>query len=78
MLARARTWEIFLQLFFYRISLHADWRGLRDTALTENSGIAGCVFVHISGFIGGNETYDGALQMGQKTLAAAATTTPST
>ena len=50
--------------------LHTDWRGLRDTALSETSGIKGCVFVHISGFIGGNETYEGALQMGQKTLAA--------
>ena len=50
--------------------LHTDWRGLRDAALSETSGITGCVFVHISGFIGGNETYEGALQMGQKTLAA--------
>ena len=58
------------------MSLHADWQGLRDTALSETSGIAGCVFVHSSGFIGGNETYEGALQMGQKTLAASST--PST
>jgi len=29
----------------------------------------------MSGFIGGNETYDGALQMGQKTLELAAATT---
>ena len=58
------------------MSLHTDWRGLRDAALSEASGIAGGVFVHISGFIGGNETYEGALQMGQKTLAAS--NTPST
>ena len=61
-----------LPLFFvhHRLSLHADWRGLRDAVLSETSGIDGCVFVHTSGFIGGNETYEGALQMGQKTLAA--------
>ena len=52
-------------LFFHRLPLHADWHGLRDTP----AGLMG-VFVHISGFISENETYEGALQMGQKTLAA--------
>jgi uncharacterized UPF0160 family protein len=46
------------------------WRGLRDEALSEVAGIPGCVFVHASGFIGGNATYDGALAMAKKAVAA--------
>lgn len=30
----------------------------------------GCVFVHASGFIGGNDTYEGALQMARLSLTA--------
>jgi len=51
-----------------RRSLPECWRGLREDALTEKSGIDGCVFVHASGFIGGNRTYEGALQMAQRAL----------
>lgn len=29
------------------------WRGVRDEALSQVSGIDGCIFVHMSGFIGG-------------------------
>ncbi|KAI3763995.1 hypothetical protein L2E82_13995 [Cichorium intybus] len=43
------------------LALPAQWRGLRDDDLSKESGISGCVFVHMSGFIGGNVTYDGAL-----------------
>ena len=32
------------------------------------SGIPGCVFVHASGFIGGNATLEGALEMARKAL----------
>lgn len=53
-----------------RLSLHPDWCGLRDSDLSAMSGIPGCVFVHINGFIGGNQTYDGALSMAVKTLEA--------
>jgi len=44
------------------------WRGLRDDALSEASGIEGGVFVHMGGFIGGNKTYEGALAMAKKAL----------
>ncbi|KIZ04073.1 hypothetical protein MNEG_3886 [Monoraphidium neglectum] len=46
------------------------WRGLRDAALSEVAGVPGCVFCHASGFIGGNDTYDGALAMARLSLAA--------
>ncbi|KAH3876932.1 hypothetical protein DPMN_000785 [Dreissena polymorpha] len=49
--------------FENRLSLPAEWRGLRDQELTEKSGIPGCIFVHASGFIGGNQTYEGVLAM---------------
>ena len=44
------------------------WKGLTDEALCEASGIPGCVFVHGSGFIGGNKTYEGALAMAVASL----------
>lgn len=44
------------------------WRGVRDDALSEVSGIPGGVFVHASGFIGGNKTFEGALEMAKKAL----------
>ncbi|KAL4574737.1 hypothetical protein LXL04_021573 [Taraxacum kok-saghyz] len=49
--------------FESRKALPSNWRGLTDDNLSEVSGISGCVFVHSSGFIGGNETYEGALAM---------------
>lgn len=45
-----------------------EWHGIRDEALSTLSGIKGCIFVHASGFIGGNETREGALSMAKKTL----------
>jgi len=54
--------------FENRLSLLEQWRGLRDNQLSTTSGIPGCIFVHAGGFIGGNKTYDGALEMAKKTL----------
>ncbi|KAJ8358947.1 hypothetical protein SKAU_G00154720 [Synaphobranchus kaupii] len=54
------------------LSLLEEWRGVRDEALSTLSGIPGCVFVHASGFIGGNRTQQGALEMARRTLQAAA------
>lgn len=46
------------------------WRGVRDEELSQVSGIPGGVFVHAAGFIGGNATYEGALEMARKSIAA--------
>ncbi|KAF5390255.1 hypothetical protein D9757_002911 [Collybiopsis confluens] len=54
--------------FESRKALPEKWRGLRDDVLSERTGIAGGVFVHASGFIGGNRTKDGALQMAKIAL----------
>ncbi|CAL9703819.1 unnamed protein product [Knipowitschia caucasica] len=61
-----------LNTFQNRLSLLEEWRGVRDDALSDLSGIKGCIFVHASGFIGGNKTQDGALEMARRTLQAAA------
>lgn len=52
-----------LGCFDNRLSILEDWRGVRDEELSKKSGIAGCIFVHAGGFIGGNKTYDGVLEM---------------
>lgn len=57
--------------FALRQALAAPWRGLRDDELSAVSGIEGCTFVHAGGFIGGNRTFAGALQMAVQSLAPA-------
>ncbi|OQV23260.1 UPF0160 protein MYG1, mitochondrial [Hypsibius exemplaris] len=63
--------------FASRLPLPEAWRGLNTDVLSGISGIPGCVFCHHSGFIGGNSSYEGALQMARFTLQmAAASITP--
>lgn len=54
--------------FESRKPLPAQWRGLRDDELSKESSIPGGVFVHMSGFIGGNQTFEGALAMARAAL----------
>eukprot|EP00889_Picochlorum_renovo_P005363 jgi/Picre1/32393/NNA_007739.t1 len=54
--------------FNSRKPLPEEWRGLRDDALSELSGIPGCIFVHASGFIGGNKSLEGVTQMAKVAL----------
>ncbi|KAF8319684.1 GAMM1 protein [Clavulina sp. PMI_390] len=54
--------------FDSRKALPEVWRGLRDDKLSEVSGIPGGIFVHASGFIGGNKTQEGALALATKAL----------
>ncbi|MBN3306282.1 MYG1 protein, partial [Amia calva] len=65
-----------LHTFQNRLSLLEEWRGVRDEALSSLSGIPDCIFVHASGFIGGNRTKEGALEMARRTLRAVADATP--
>ncbi|KAI8056785.1 metal-dependent protein hydrolase [Syncephalis plumigaleata] len=58
--------------FASRLPLAEDWRGIRDEELSSKSGIPGCVFVHHSGFIGGNHTKEGAMAMARQSIEAAA------
>uniref|UniRef100_A0A8D0GP61 MYG1 exonuclease n=1 Tax=Sphenodon punctatus TaxID=8508 RepID=A0A8D0GP61_SPHPU len=58
-----------LHTFQSRLPLPEQWRGMRDEELSQLSGIPGCIFVHASGFIGGNRTHEGALEMARRTLA---------
>ncbi len=54
--------------FESRKALPESWRGVRDEELSRLSGIVGCIFVHASGFIGGNKTKEGALEMARKAM----------
>jgi uncharacterized UPF0160 family protein len=55
--------------FDLRKPLPEAWRGLRDEELSKKSGIDGCVFVHASGFIGGNKTEEGIMKMAHAAIA---------
>jgi len=54
--------------FLSRKALPEPWRGVRDEELSKVTGVPGGIFVHASGFIGGNQTKEGALQMAQLAL----------
>ncbi|KAI9634991.1 putative GAMM1 protein [Dioszegia hungarica] len=56
--------------FENRKSLPEAWRGVRDSELSAVAGVKGCVFCHAAGFIGGNETYEGVLEMARLALKA--------
>ena len=56
--------------FVSRKPLPEAWRGFRDEELDGIAAIPGCVFVHAAGFIGGNKTFEGAMQMATKALEA--------
>ncbi|KAI0639378.1 GAMM1 protein [Trametes polyzona] len=54
--------------FESRKALPEQWRGVRDEALSQLSGVEGCIFVHASGFIGGNKTKEGVLRLANLAL----------
>ncbi|KAI9879976.1 MAG: hypothetical protein M1830_006093 [Pleopsidium flavum] len=54
--------------FESRKPLPEQWRGVRDDKLDEVCGVEGCVFVHASGFIGGNKNFEGAMEMARKAV----------
>uniref|UniRef100_A0A7N0U5P1 Metal-dependent protein hydrolase n=1 Tax=Kalanchoe fedtschenkoi TaxID=63787 RepID=A0A7N0U5P1_KALFE len=70
---RSRNWRIQAvavspDKFDSRKPLPLSWRGLSDEELSDASGISGCIFVHMSGFIGANQSYEGALAMARTSL----------
>ncbi|EGO23671.1 hypothetical protein SERLADRAFT_370529 [Serpula lacrymans var. lacrymans S7.9] len=54
--------------FESRKALPEAWRGFRDDELSRISGVPGGIFVHASGFIGGNHTKEGAFTMAKLAL----------
>ncbi|CAG8565773.1 719_t:CDS:10 [Ambispora leptoticha] len=65
---RVQCVPVTLEAFNSRKPLPEEWLGLRDAELSEKAKIEECIFVHMSGFIGGNKTKDGALEMAKKAL----------
>lgn len=60
---RIQCVPVSLGSFQNRKSLPENWCGIRDDQLSSLTGINGCVFVHASGFIGGNINFNGVLKM---------------
>lgn len=54
--------------FDSRKKLPEPWRGLRDDALSEKTGVAGCTFIHAAGFIGGASTKEGVVELAKMAL----------
>ena len=54
--------------FQSRKPLPDSWRGVRDDQLSGVCGIQGCIFAHAGGFIGGNKSKEGALEMAMKAI----------
>lgn len=65
---RIQTVPVTKDSFESRKALPKEWRGVRDEELDKISGVPGCVFVHAAGFIGGNKTFEGALELAKKAL----------
>jgi len=54
--------------FENRLGLPEEWRGVRDQDLEGITKIPGSRFVHAAGFIGGNDNYEGTLEMAKVAL----------
>jgi len=54
--------------FENRLGLPEEWRGVRDADLEAVTKIPGSRFVHAAGFIGGNDTEEGAMEMARVAL----------
>jgi len=65
---RIQAMPLSFDSFQNRKALPEAWRGVRDDKLSQISGIPGCIFVHAAGFIGGNQSFEGALQMAKEAL----------
>jgi len=63
---RIQTVPVTKDSFQSRKSLPKPWWGVRDEQLDEVTGVPGGVFVHASGFIGGNKTFDGVKALAAK------------
>jgi uncharacterized UPF0160 family protein len=59
---------LYSRSFDFRLALPEEWRALRDQDLSDKSSIKDCIFAHASGFIGGNKTKEGALEMAVNSL----------
>ena len=66
---RVQAVPVSAESFVSRKALPEPWRGIRDQQLSDLTGIPGCIFVHQSGFIGGNATKEGAMKMASDALA---------
>lgn len=65
---RIQSMPISPSSFVLRKPLPKSWCGLRGEELSTISGVQDCVFCHINGFIGGNKSRTGVIQMAENAL----------
>lgn len=65
---RVQSVPVSPESFVLRKPLPESWRGLRDDELSEISGVENCIFCHASGFIAGNKSRQGVIDMAAKSL----------
>lgn len=65
---RISTVSVTSTSFEFRKGLPEPWRGIRDEELSKLTGVAGCIFVHAAGFIGGAQTKEAVLELAKKSL----------
>jgi len=56
------------QSFSNRVSVHKDYRGLRDNALNTAAGITDGGFIHAAGFVGGAWSLESCVKMAEASL----------
>lgn len=54
--------------FDSRKKLPEPWRGIRDDALSQLTGVPDCVFIHAAGFIGGAKSKESVIKLAQLSL----------
>lgn len=65
---RVSTVSVTSSSFEFRLGLPEELRGLRDEELSQKSGVAGCIFIHAAGFIGGANSEEGVLKLARMSL----------
>jgi len=65
---RIQSMPVSSNSFELRKPLPKSWNGLRNDELSEISGVQGCIFCHANGFIGGNSSRLGVIEMAEKSL----------
>lgn len=65
---RVSTVSVTSSSFEFRLGLPEELRGLRDEELSQKSGVAGCIFIHAAGFIGGANSEEGVLQLNENVI----------
>jgi len=68
-MSRIQAVSVSQESFTNRVSVHKDYRGLRDADLNKAAGITDGSFIHASGFVGGAWSIESCVKMAEASLA---------